>query len=185
MNLTRTTGLLSAAGATVIVAAAGVGAAAEPVAAAGVGATATAETAPTVTPKVTGAYLFIQRIQTAGGIKHPILTPFATLVYRTDIQLPRSSDGSPNTGGATIAGQGGSIGSIHGKASRCYVATARIKPDNTITGTNSSGIEQTRAIVGSRLPVTFTTLRHGTVTHRTLTLRGRQPGDLTGKPLGC
>ncbi len=135
---------------------------------------------------MTGAYLFIEHIQTSGGIKHPVLTPFATLVYLTDRQLPRSADGSPNTGGATIAGQGGSIGSVHGRASRCYEVAARIKPDNTITGTVAGqGIIQTKASVGSRIPVTFTSLRHGTTVRRTVTLRSQRPGDTTGKPLGC
>jgi hypothetical protein len=173
MNLAKTISVIGATGGAAIAVAGPAGATGTPI-------------SPTTSvPKVTGAYLFIQRIQTGGGVKHPIRSPFATLVYRTDRQLPRSSDGSPDTGGASIAGQGGSIGSVHGRASRCYAATARIKPDNTITGTNAGSIIQTKAVVGSRLPVAFTTLRHGTTTHRTLTLRAQRPGDLSGKPLGC
>jgi hypothetical protein len=113
------------------------------------------------------------------------IQPFATLVFRTDRQLPRRFDGLIRAG-AGIAGQRGSVGSVHGKASRCYQVNARIKPDNTITGTTAAGtVEQTKARAGSRLPVEITTAKGAPTVTRTLTLRRARPGDVSGKPLGC
>jgi hypothetical protein len=139
--------------------------------------------APAPPAKVTGAYLYINKIQFSNG-RHASLQPFATLVFKTDRQLPRRFDGLIRAG-AGIAGQRGSVGSVHGKASRCYQVNARIKPDNTITGTTAAGIEQTKARAGSRLPVEITTAQGAPTVTRTLTLRHAKPGDTSGKPLGC
>jgi hypothetical protein len=136
--------------------------------------------------RVVGAYLYIELIPTAIG-KHTVPTRYVTLVYRTDVQLPRRSDGSITTGGASIGSQGlGSVGSVHGRASRCYQANTRILPDNTIGG-GLPGNRRSRikAHPGSRLTVRITTESHGTAVERTLTLRAARPGDASGKPLGC
>jgi hypothetical protein len=134
--------------------------------------------------KVTGAYLYIQKMNAVSG-GHAKLQPFATLVFKTDRQLPRRFDGLIRAG-ASVAGQSGSVGSVHGKASRCYTVNARIKPDNTITGTRPGGKRlQTKARAGSRLHVEITTAKGATTVKRTLTLRDAKPGDVTGKPLGC
>jgi hypothetical protein len=134
--------------------------------------------------KVTGAYLYINKIQYSNG-HHATPQPFATLVFKTDRQLPRRFDGLIRAG-AGIAGQNGSVGSVHGKASRCYQVNARIKPDNTITGTTAAGkAKQTRARAGSRLRVEITTAKGAPTITRTLTLRHAKPGDASGRPLGC
>lgn len=133
--------------------------------------------------KVTGAYLYIQKIQTSDG-RHASLQPYATLVFKTDRQLPRRFDGLIRAS-AGVASQRSSIGSVNGRASRCYQINARIKPDNTITGTTKAGVIQTKAVAGSRLPVEFTTGKGAPTTHRTLTLRKAKAGDASGKPLGC
>jgi hypothetical protein len=134
--------------------------------------------------KVTGAYLYVNKIQFSNG-HGATAEPFATLVFRTDHQLPRRFDGLIRAG-AGIAGQNGSVGSVHGKASRCYQVNARIKPDNTITGTSDAGKRiQTKARVGTRLPVEITPGKGAPTIKRTLTLRAAKPGDTSGKPLGC
>jgi hypothetical protein len=134
--------------------------------------------------KVTGAYLYISKIQFSNG-HGAKAQPFATLVFRTDHQLPRRFDGLIRAG-AGIAGQNGSVGSVHGKASRCYQVNARIKPDNTITGTSADGKRiQTKARVGTRLPVQITPGKGAPTIKRTLTLRAAKPGDTSGRPLGC
>jgi hypothetical protein len=133
--------------------------------------------------KVTGAYLHIHTIEASSGGRAKI-QPFATLVFRTDRQLPRRFDRLIRAG-AGIAGQRGSVGSVNGKASRCYQVNARIRPDNTITGTTAAGVEQTKARAGSRLPVEITTATGAPTVTRTLTLRNAKPGDVSGKPLGC
>jgi hypothetical protein len=140
--------------------------------------------AATPAAKVTGAYLYIQKIEYSGG-QRASRQPFATLVFRTDRQLPRRFDGLIRAG-AGVAGQNGSVGSVHGKASRCYTVNARIKPDNTITGTSSAGqLIQTRARPGARLRVEITTEKGAPTVARTLTLRTARPGDASGRPLGC
>jgi hypothetical protein len=134
--------------------------------------------------KVTGAYLYINKIQFSNG-HHATPQPFATLVFKTNHQLPRRFDGLIRAG-AGIAGQNASVGSVHGKASRCYQVNVRIKPDNTITGTNAAGQrQQTKARAGSRLHIVITTAKDAPTVTRTLTLRHAKPGDTSGKPLGC
>jgi hypothetical protein len=135
------------------------------------------------TAKVTGAYLYIQKIPTSDG-RHLSVQPYATLVFKTNRQLPRRFDGMLRAG-ARLANQGGSIGSVHGKASRCYRGEARIKPDNTITGSTATGITQTKARVGSRIRVQIETAKDAKIVYRTLTLRKAKAGDASGKPLGC
>jgi hypothetical protein len=147
------------------------------------GAEQTARPAVATPAKVTGTYLYIQKLPGAGG-PHGALDRYATLVFKTDRQLPRRYDGLIRAG-ARIAGQGGSLGSVHGRASRCYEMLARIKPDNTITGTTSHGVKQTKARAGSRLPVEITTGDGAPTVKRTLTLRNAHAGDAIGKPLGC
>lgn len=135
-------------------------------------------------PRVTGAYLYVQKIDYSNG-RHASKQPFATLVFRTDRQLARRFDGLIRAG-AGIAGQNGSVGSVDGRASRCYQVIARIKPDNTITGTSAAGtVKQTRARVGSRLAVEITTAKGAPTVRRTLTLRAMRAGDTAGRPLGC
>jgi hypothetical protein len=134
--------------------------------------------------KVTGAYLYLSKMQYSNG-HHASVQPFATLVFRTDRQLPRRYDGLIRAG-AGVTGQHSSIGSVNGKASRCYEISARIRPDNTITGTTAGGkLQHTKARVGSRLPVEITTADGAPTVKRTLTLRSARPGDASGKPLGC
>jgi hypothetical protein len=134
--------------------------------------------------KVTGAYLYINKIQFSNG-HGAKAQPFATLVFKTDRQLPRRFDGLIRAG-AGIAGQNDSVGSVHGKVSRCYQVNARIKPDNTITGTSADGKRlQTKARVGTRLPVEITPGKGAATVKRTLTLRAAKPGDTSGRPLGC
>jgi hypothetical protein len=143
------------------------------------GAQTPARAAAATPAKVTGAYLFIQKILTAGqhGSK---LDRYATLVFKTDRQLPRRYDGLIRAG-ASIAGGGGSLGSVGGRATRCYQVNTRIRLDNTILGDGHA----TKARPGSRLHVEITTASGATAVKRTLTLRNAKPGDAAGKPLGC
>jgi hypothetical protein len=143
-----------------------------------------APTAAAPAAKVIGAYLYIQKIPTSDG-RHQSLQPYATLVFRTNRQLPRRFDGLIRAG-ARVANQGSSLGSVHGKASRCYQVNARIKPDNTITGTAASGqITQTKARAGARIRVQIQTAKDAKTVYRTLTLRKAKAGDASGKPLSC
>jgi hypothetical protein len=135
--------------------------------------------ADTTAPKVTGAYLYVQSVKADGS-------KLATLVFKTDKQLPRRFDGMLRAG-AYIAGQGRSIGSVNGKASRCYVASARINKDNTITGSAAGGkTKKTKARVGAKIPVEIITEKGAkTGVKKTLTLRKAKAGYGSGKPLSC
>jgi hypothetical protein len=139
---------------------------------------------PATTPaKILGSYLYIQKVLTAGQHRS-VYQPYATLVFRTDRQLPRRYDGLIRAG-ARVAHQGGSLGSVHGRASRCYAMFVRIKKDNTITGTISGSIVHIKARPGSKLPIQITTADDAPTIRRTLTLRKPKAGDVSGKPLGC
>jgi hypothetical protein len=63
--------------------------------------------------------------------------------------------------------------------------SARIKKDNTITGTISDSIVQIKARAGSTLPIEIATSDDASTVRRTLTLRKQKAGDVSGKPLGC
>ncbi|HEX4344627.1 MAG TPA: hypothetical protein VHZ31_03600 [Solirubrobacteraceae bacterium] len=144
------------------------------------GAQAPARAAAATPAKVTGAYLFVQKILTAGqhGSK---LDRYATLVFKTDRQLPRRYDGLIRAGASIAGGGGGSLGSVGGRATRCYEMNTRIRLDNTILGDGHA----TKARPGSRLHVEITTASGATAVTRTLTLHDAKPGDASGKPLRC
>ena len=135
--------------------------------------------ADTTPAKVTGAYLYVQKVKADGS-------RLATLVFKTDKQLPRRFDGMLRAG-AYVAGQGRSIGSVNGKASRCYQASALINKDNTITGSAAGGkTKKTKARIGARIPVEIVTEKGSkTGVKKTLTLRKARAGYASGRPLSC
>jgi hypothetical protein len=85
--------------------------------------------------------------------------------------------------GAGIAGQNASVGSVHGKASRCYQVNARIKPDSTITGTTSASRRRPGRALASRRDHHSEGRSHG---HAHADAAQRQARRrLPAEPLGC
>jgi hypothetical protein len=157
----------------------------------GIAATTAAVLAPTAgaadaaaTAKVTGAYAYISHTDASinGHMRHDV--PFATLVFKTDHQLPRRYDGLIRAG-ASLGGQSASVGSVAGKASRCYSISVRIKPDNTITGTVDGKLVNTKAKAGSKLKAVITPAKDAAEITRSVTLRKQRAGDAGGAPLSC
>jgi hypothetical protein len=128
--------------------------------------------------KVTGAYLYLHTLPQDGQ-------RLATLVFKTNRQLPRRFDGMIRAR-ASVAGQASSIASVGGKASRCYQANVRVRKDGTILGSSSGGgTKRTKARVGAKLGVEILTEKGATPIRRTLVLRKARAGDASGRPLGC
>jgi hypothetical protein len=107
------------------------------------------------------------------------------VVVKTHGQLPRRFDGLIRASGSLAKHNGGSVGSVGGKASRCYTFTIPLK-DGRFYPTDGSG----KGAKGSpgRYPVTINAENADGKTvssTKTITLRDRRTGDRSGKPLGC
>jgi hypothetical protein len=107
------------------------------------------------------------------------------VVVKTHGQLPRRFDGLIRAGGSFAKHNGGSIGSVGGRQSRCYTFTIPLE-DGRFSPTDGSG----KGAKGSpgRYPVTISAKDADGKTVRstkTISLRDRRVGDRVGKPLGC
>lgn len=115
----------------------------------------------------------------------PLSKRLIVVVVKTKGQLPRRFDGLIRAGGTFAKHGGGSVGSVGGKASRCYTFTVPLK-DGRFYPTKG----QKRGAKGSpgRYVVTMSAKdADGDVirSSKTINLRDRKPGDRVGKPLGC
>ena len=107
------------------------------------------------------------------------------VVVKTHGQLPRRYDGLIRAGGTFAKHGGGSIGSVGGKASKCYTFIVPTKDGRFYpTKGNKRGAKAspgTYPITLSAKAADGTTVR----STKTITLRDRKPGDRSGKPIGC
>ncbi|HET6505691.1 MAG TPA: PKD domain-containing protein [Baekduia sp.] len=108
------------------------------------------------------------------------------VVVKTHGQLPRRFDGLIRASGTFAKHGGGSIGSVGGKASKCYTFTVPLKNGRfyPVAGTSGKGAKASPG----RYPVTLSAKAAdgSTVSStKTITLRDRKVGDRSGKPIGC
>jgi hypothetical protein len=108
------------------------------------------------------------------------------VVVKTHGQLPRRFDGLIRAGGTLAKHGGGSIGSIGGRASRCYTFTIPLK-DGRFYPIGNSTAKGAKASPG-RYVVTVSAKDAAGKTvssSKTINLRDRKVGDRSGKPIGC
>jgi hypothetical protein len=108
---------------------------------------------------------------------------YASVVFKTAGELPRRFDGMIRAG-ASLDGTGHSVGSVrgqHGKAAHCYTINVQIRNGKIV------GPKGKRAKIGSKhtLVVTARGTDGDLSDSITVTLKKRQTGDRSGKPLGC
>ena len=108
------------------------------------------------------------------------------VVFKTHGQLPRRFDGLIRAGAKASGHGGGSIGSVGGRATRCYTFTLPLKDGRFYpVGDAKKGA---KASPGTRLSlrVSADDANGDTVSStKTITLRDRKAGDRSGKPIGC
>ncbi|MES1193914.1 MAG: hypothetical protein ABUM26_06275 [Solirubrobacterales bacterium] len=108
------------------------------------------------------------------------------VVIKTKGQLPRRFDGLIRAGGTFAKHRGGSMGSVGGRASRCYTFTVPLKngrfyPTDSGSGTGPKASPGRYTVTVSAKDADGKTVTSG----KTITLRDRKPGDRSGKPIGC
>ncbi|MET0601016.1 MAG: hypothetical protein ABW167_03420 [Baekduia sp.] len=108
------------------------------------------------------------------------------VVVKTAGQLPRRFDGLIRAGATFAKHGGGSIGSVGGRASRCYTFTVPLKdgrfyPTAGGYGTGAKASPGRYAVTVSAKDADGKTVS----STKTITLRDRKVGDRSGKPIGC
>jgi len=108
------------------------------------------------------------------------------VVIKTKGQLPRRFDGLVRAGGTFAKHRGGSMGSVGGRASRCYTFTVPLKdgrfyPASGDTGTGPKASPGRYTVTVSAKDAGGKTVSSG----KTINLRDRKTGDRSGKPINC
>jgi hypothetical protein len=108
------------------------------------------------------------------------------VVVKTKGQLPRRFDGLIRAGGTFAKHGGGSIGSVGGRASRCYTFTVPLKngrfyPADGGYGTGAKAAPGRYAVTMSAKDADGKTVS----STKTINLRDRKAGDRSGKPIAC
>jgi hypothetical protein len=108
------------------------------------------------------------------------------VVVKTAGQLPRRFDGLVRAGGTLAKHGGGSIGSIGGRASRCYTFTVPLKDGRFYPADGGSGTGPKASPGRYAVTVSAKDADGKTVSStKTISLRDRKTGDRSGKPIGC
>ncbi|WP_027006745.1 hypothetical protein [Conexibacter woesei] len=127
--------------------------------------------------KVEGGYAYYDSFR-------PLNKREIIVVVKTHGQLPRRFDGLIRAG-ATLSGHGGgSIGSVGGKASKCYTFSIALKDGRfypTGDAPAAKGSPGRYTVKMSAKDKDGNTVSSS----KPITLRDRRPGDRSGKPLGC
>ena len=142
------------------------------------GAAATTHPATRSSIKTERAYAFPDRYK-------PLDKPLISVIFKTHGQLPRRGDGLIRAGGTLSTGRGGSIGSVSGRASRCYTFTVALKDGRFRT---YSGGRSAKASVGShpKLALTARSVDGTQLTSRsTLTIHHKTSKSRSGAAIGC
>jgi hypothetical protein len=108
------------------------------------------------------------------------------VVVKTKGQLPRRFDGLIRARATFGKHGGGSIGSVGGRASRCYTFMVPLKdgrfyPTDGGSGTGPKAGPGRYTVTVSAKDADGKTVGSG----KTITLRDRKVGDRSGKPIGC
>jgi len=108
------------------------------------------------------------------------------VVVKTHGQMPRRFDGLIRAGGNLAGHNGGSTGSVGGRASRCYTFTiplmdGRFYPSGGGDGKGPKASPGRYAVTMSAKDADGKTVS----STKTINLRDRKVGDRVGKPLGC
>lgn len=108
------------------------------------------------------------------------------VVVKTKGQLPRRFDGLIRAGGTFAKRGGGSIGSVGGKASKCYTFTVPLKDGRFYPLDGGKG-HGPKASPGRYVVTLHAKAADGSTVSstKTINLRDRRTGDRAGKPLGC
>jgi hypothetical protein len=127
--------------------------------------------------KVVGGYAYYDSFR-------PLNKREIIVVVKTAGQLPRRWDGLIRAGGTLSGHGGGSVGSVGGKASKCYTFSVPLKDGRFYT---SAGKKGAKAGPGAYLAVMSAKDKDGNELSSTkvIHLRDRKAGDRSGKPLGC
>lgn len=146
-------------------------------AAAGSGSATVPATASSV--KVEGGYAYFDSFK-------PLNRRLVVVVVKTHGQLPRRFDGLIRAGGTLSRHGGGSIGSVGGRATRCYTFTVPLKDGRFFPAKGQT--KGARARSGTRHVVTISAKDAAGKTvgsSKTILLRDRKTGDRSGAPLHC
>jgi hypothetical protein len=108
------------------------------------------------------------------------------VVVKTNGQLPRRFDGLIRAGGTFANRGGGSIGSVGGKASKCYTFTVPLKDGRFYPADGGKG-KGPKASPGRYAVTLSAKAADGSTVKstKTISLRDRKTGDRSGKPIGC
>jgi hypothetical protein len=127
--------------------------------------------------KVEGGYAYYDSFR-------PLNKREIIVVVKTHGQLPRRFDGLIRAGGTLDGHGGGSVGSVGGKASKCYTFSIPLKDGRfypTDDAPASKGSPGRYTVKMSAKDKDGNTVSSS----KTITLRDRRTGDRSGKPLGC
>lgn len=139
----------------------------------------------TAAPPATPSSVRVERAYAHPTTYAPTTTRYVAVVFKTRGQLPRRSDGLIRAGARFGASSGGSISTVSGKGSRCYMALLKLKDGRFVDRDGSKG---PKATAGSqrRLVVGVKDASGKEVTSsRMVTIRRQRAGDRAGKPLDC
>jgi hypothetical protein len=108
------------------------------------------------------------------------------VVVKTRGELPRRFDGLVRAGGTLAKHGGGSIGSVGGRASRCYTFSVPLTKDGRFYPVKDAK-RGAKGKPGRYVVQISAKAADGTTvsSSKTINLRDRKPGDRSGKPLGC
>jgi hypothetical protein len=106
------------------------------------------------------------------------------VVVKTHGELPRRFDGLIRAGGQFNKHNGGSVGSVGGKASRCYTFTVPLKDGRFIENDGKKGAKGSPGRYVVRMTAKGAD-GHYLNSTKTISLRDRKAGDRVGQPLSC
>jgi hypothetical protein len=144
------------------------------------GALAATQPATTDSIKIESGYAYYD------AFKPNLHKKLVVVVVKTHGQLPRRYDGLIRAGGTFAKHGGGSIGSVGGKASKCYTFTVPLKDGRFYPADGGDG-KGPKASPGRYAVTLSAKAADGSTVKstKTISLRDRKVGDRSGKPISC
>jgi hypothetical protein len=127
--------------------------------------------------KVEGGYAYYDSFR-------PLNKRQIVVVVKTHGQLPRRFDGLIRAGGTLAGHGGGSVGSVGGRASKCYTFMVPLKDGRFYTNDGSTGPKGSPGRYTVKMSAKDKDGNEVT-SSKSISLRDRRTGDRSGKPLGC
>jgi hypothetical protein len=127
--------------------------------------------------KVVGGYAYYDSFR-------PLDKREVIVVVKEAGQLPRRFDGLIRAGGTLSGHGGGSVGSVGGRASKCYTFSVPLKDGRFYTTGGGKGAKGSPGRYTVKMSAKDKDGNEVT-SSKTITLRDRRAGDRAGKPLGC